>query len=205
MPVGEPVRPGSMGRPLPGFRLEVVDEEGAPAEEGELSLDPATVPTFFRGYLGEAAVRRRAVAHRRPRAPRRRRLSVVRGPPGRRDPLGRLPDRPLRGRVGPGRASGRRRGGGRGRTPTPSADRSSGRGGAAATGSRAARSLRASSGARKRATAPYKYPRIVSFVAELPKTASGKIKRAELRAAERRVGRRPLGLTVPAGSPNGGA
>jgi len=30
-------------------------------------------------------------------------------------------------------------------------------------------------------TAPYKYPRIVEFADELPKTASGKIKRAELR------------------------
>jgi acetyl-CoA synthetase len=34
----------------------------------------------------------------------------------------------------------------------------------------------------KRVTAPYKYPRIVDFADELPKTASGKIKRAELRA-----------------------
>jgi len=33
----------------------------------------------------------------------------------------------------------------------------------------------------KRVTAPYKYPRIVEFADELPKTASGKIKRAELR------------------------
>ena len=30
-------------------------------------------------------------------------------------------------------------------------------------------------------TAPYKYPRIVEFAEELPKTPSGKIKRAELR------------------------
>jgi acyl-coenzyme A synthetase/AMP-(fatty) acid ligase len=34
----------------------------------------------------------------------------------------------------------------------------------------------------KSTTAPYKYPRIVEFADELPKTASGKIKRAELRA-----------------------
>ena len=33
----------------------------------------------------------------------------------------------------------------------------------------------------KAETAPYKFPRIVEFAAELPKTASGKIKRAELR------------------------
>jgi acyl-coenzyme A synthetase/AMP-(fatty) acid ligase len=33
----------------------------------------------------------------------------------------------------------------------------------------------------KRETAPYKFPRIVEFAAELPKTSSGKIKRAQLR------------------------
>jgi acetyl-CoA synthetase len=33
----------------------------------------------------------------------------------------------------------------------------------------------------KGATAPYKYPRIVDFADELPKTASGKVKRAALR------------------------
>jgi acyl-coenzyme A synthetase/AMP-(fatty) acid ligase len=35
----------------------------------------------------------------------------------------------------------------------------------------------------KRVAAPYKFPRIVEFADELPKTASGKIRRAELRAA----------------------
>lgn len=33
----------------------------------------------------------------------------------------------------------------------------------------------------KRETAPYKYPRVIDFVEELPKTISGKIKRTELR------------------------
>ena len=33
----------------------------------------------------------------------------------------------------------------------------------------------------KHQTAPYKYPRIVEFVSELPKTISGKIRRVELR------------------------
>ena len=36
----------------------------------------------------------------------------------------------------------------------------------------------------KRVTAPYKYPRIIEFVEELPKTLSGKIKRGELRERE---------------------
>ena len=36
----------------------------------------------------------------------------------------------------------------------------------------------------KRVTAPYKYPREVEFIADLPKTRSGKIRRVELRQAE---------------------
>jgi acyl-coenzyme A synthetase/AMP-(fatty) acid ligase len=44
-PLGEEIRPGSMGKPLPGVELRV--------EEGELVADPATVPTFFLGYLGD--------------------------------------------------------------------------------------------------------------------------------------------------------
>ena len=36
----------------------------------------------------------------------------------------------------------------------------------------------------RNATAPYKYPRAIEFVAELPKTISGKIRRVELRDAE---------------------
>jgi acetyl-CoA synthetase len=36
----------------------------------------------------------------------------------------------------------------------------------------------------KTVTAPYKYPRVIEFVPELPKTISGKIKRAEIRAKD---------------------
>lgn len=36
----------------------------------------------------------------------------------------------------------------------------------------------------KKVTAPYKYPRIVEFAAELPKTTSGKIRRTEIRARD---------------------
>jgi acyl-coenzyme A synthetase/AMP-(fatty) acid ligase len=39
MPIGPPVKPGSMGRPLPGFKAWI--------DDGELVIDPATVPTFF--------------------------------------------------------------------------------------------------------------------------------------------------------------
>jgi len=42
-PLGEEIRPGSMGRPLPGVRLWI--------DDGELVADPSTVPTFFLRYL----------------------------------------------------------------------------------------------------------------------------------------------------------
>jgi len=41
----------------------------------------------------------------------------------------------------------------------------------------------------KTVTAPYKYPREIEFVADLPKTISGKIRRTELREMERRRAR----------------
>jgi acetyl-CoA synthetase len=47
VPAGGVVKPGSMGRPLPGVRAWI--------DGGELVVDPATVPTFFLGYLGETA------------------------------------------------------------------------------------------------------------------------------------------------------
>lgn len=39
---GDPIKPGSMGRPMPGIETQIVD--------GELWVDPMTVPTFFAGY-----------------------------------------------------------------------------------------------------------------------------------------------------------
>ncbi|HEV3105759.1 MAG TPA: AMP-binding protein [Trinickia sp.] len=35
---GQPVVPGSMGRPMPGYRVALLDPEGQPAEEGEVAL-----------------------------------------------------------------------------------------------------------------------------------------------------------------------
>ena len=46
MPLDEPVRPGSMGRPLPGFRVWIDAGENG-GEVGEICVDPGTVPTFF--------------------------------------------------------------------------------------------------------------------------------------------------------------
>ncbi len=35
---GQPIKSGSMGRPLPGYRVRVVDADGNPAKEGEVAL-----------------------------------------------------------------------------------------------------------------------------------------------------------------------
>ena len=35
---GQPVKPGSMGRPLPGYRIELLDGDDQPASEGEIAI-----------------------------------------------------------------------------------------------------------------------------------------------------------------------
>ncbi len=53
----------------------------------------------------------------------------------------------------------------------------------------------------KRNTAPFKYPRWVEFVESLPKTATGKIKRFELRQRRAEQRARAAGLPVPPAPP----
>ena len=51
----DPARDGSMGRPLPGIEVRIAGPDGAiegPPAEGELQVRPETVPTFFSHYLG---------------------------------------------------------------------------------------------------------------------------------------------------------
>ena len=167
MPIGPPVRPGSMGLPLPGFRLWI--------EDGELCVDPATVPTFFLdgppgtwrtgdrvrqdedGYLwfegrtddviissgyriGPFEVESALVSH-----PAVAEAAAVAAPDDERGSVVRAVVVLREGH---------------------------------SAGAALARELQEHV---KATTAPYKYPRIVEFADELPKTASGKIKRAELR------------------------
>jgi acetyl-CoA synthetase len=52
---GQKLKPGSMGRPLPGYQIALLDEEGVPAkEEGEISirLDPRPAG-LMAGYEGD--------------------------------------------------------------------------------------------------------------------------------------------------------
>jgi acetyl-CoA synthetase len=51
---GQPVKPGVMGRPAPGYVLELLDEQGMPAEEGEIALRLSDAPVGLTpGYLGD--------------------------------------------------------------------------------------------------------------------------------------------------------
>ncbi len=52
---GQPVKPGSMGRPLPGYRVALLDADGREAADGEvaLRLDPPPVG-LMREYLDDA-------------------------------------------------------------------------------------------------------------------------------------------------------
>jgi acetyl-CoA synthetase len=186
-PLGVEARPGSMGTALPGMRLEVV--------EGELTVDPASVPTFFLGYLGDHVRRDRdgawRVEDRRASEPWQTGDRVVQDEHGWLYFEGRADDVIVSAgyRIGPFEvesalvahpavaeaaavaAPDEERGSVvralvvlRDQGYTPSAE--------------LARELQEHV---KRETAPYKYPRIVEFVSELPKTASGKVKRAQLR------------------------
>ena len=41
---GQPIKPGSMGRPLPGYRVALLDLDDQPAQEGEIALSLAPAP-----------------------------------------------------------------------------------------------------------------------------------------------------------------
>jgi len=171
-PVGVPARPGSMGRPLPGMRLWV--------EDGELVLDPATVPTFFGHYLGEAPPQGTWHTGDRVRQDEDGYLYFE----------GRSDDVIISAgyRIGPFEVESALV-----EHPAvaeaavvahPDDERGSVvravvvlRDGYAA-GDDLAREIQDHV---KRSTAPYKYPRVVDFAIELPKTATGKIRRAALR------------------------
>jgi acetyl-CoA synthetase len=52
---GQPLKPGSMGRALPGYRITLLDSQGLPAEEGEICIDLAERPTgLMQCYLDDA-------------------------------------------------------------------------------------------------------------------------------------------------------
>jgi acetyl-CoA synthetase len=171
---GEEVRPGSMGRLLPGVEATVV--------EGELVIDPASVPTFFLGYLGEDPIDRSQPWHTGDRVRRDKdgylyfegrnddiivssgyRIgpseveSALNSHPAVADAAAVAAPDPERGQVV--------------RALVVLVD-------GAPAGELLAQELKDHV---KAQTAPYKYPRVVEFVDTLPRTTSGKIQRALLR------------------------
>lgn len=169
---GEPVRPGSMGKPLPGMETRIV--------EGELQLRAASSPTFFSRYLdgerfeGEwwstgdlVRADEDGYLHFEGRdddiilssgyriGPFEVESALLSHPAVAEAAAVAAPD-PERGAIVRAIVVLRER----------------------QPGSELVRELQEHC---KHQTAPYKFPRIVEFADELPKTSSGKIKRAELR------------------------
>jgi acyl-coenzyme A synthetase/AMP-(fatty) acid ligase len=174
---GEEVRQGSMGKPLPGIEVRVAAEDAA---VGELQLRAASSPTFFSRYLdGERfegewwptgdLVRADAdgylffegrdddiILSAGYRIGPFEVESALQSHPAVAEAAAVAAPDPERGSVV--------------RAIVVPRDRE--------PGEELARELQEHC---KQQTAPYKFPRIVEFVAELPKTSSGKIKRAQLR------------------------
>jgi acetyl-CoA synthetase len=63
-PPGQPVKPGSMGRPIPGYPIELIDQiSGEPADEGEICIDLSRRPLgLMVGYHGDAERNAEAMA-----------------------------------------------------------------------------------------------------------------------------------------------
>jgi acetyl-CoA synthetase len=61
-PPGQPVRYGSMGRPLPGYQIDLLDTEGNKAGEGEISVRLNPRPAaIMAGYAGEVKKTQKAL------------------------------------------------------------------------------------------------------------------------------------------------
>ncbi|HWI71854.1 MAG TPA: AMP-binding protein, partial [Baekduia sp.] len=175
-----PARAGSMGRPLPGVKLWI--------DDGELVADPETVPTFFLHYLGddEPTIAARATE------PWRTGDRVVEDDDGYLFFEGRTDDVIISAgyRIGPFEVESAL-------VAHPAVAEAAV---VAAPDDERGSVVRAIVVLRdhhpptdalarelqdhvKALTAPYKYPRIVEFADDLPKTTSGKIRRALLRDA----------------------
>jgi acyl-coenzyme A synthetase/AMP-(fatty) acid ligase len=188
MPDDAPAQPGSMGKALPGVSLSI--------EDGELVADPKTVPTFFLGYLGEGVRRidgRWEIDDRRDGGAWHTGDRVGEDPDGHLRFEGRADDVIVSAgyRIGPFEVE----------SALVSHPAVAEAAAVAAPDEERGAVVRAVVVLRdgheptealavelqehvKRETAPYKYPRILDFADELPKTASGKIKRAQLRGED---------------------
>ena len=61
---GMVVKPGAMGKPLPGYEIALLDSEGKPAREGEVSISLAERPlALMAGYLDDPERTAQVMAH----------------------------------------------------------------------------------------------------------------------------------------------
>lgn len=190
---GMRIKPGSMGRPMPGHEVAIVDEDGrelGPGREGEIAVR-GSPPSLFKGYWRNAEATARArkgewyltgdraykdedgyfwfvgraddviISAGYRIGPFEVESALVGHPAVVEAAAVAAPD-PLRGNVVKAFVVLRK-----GYKPSEEL----------------ARELQEHV---KRVTAPYKYPRIIEFVEDLPKTISGKIRRVELRQRESR-------------------
>jgi acetyl-CoA synthetase len=186
--VGEPVRQGSMGKPLPGMEVRIApaEGEGAGPGVGELQLRAASSPTFFSRYLdGERFEGGWWQTGDLVREDEEGYLFFE----------GRGDDIILSSgyRIGPTEVEAALLShpavADAAAVAAPDPERGAvvraivvlreGIGDSTSSHEALVRALQEHC---KRETAPYKFPRIVEFTAELPKTSSGKVKRAQLRA-----------------------
>ena len=178
-PPGAPARPGSMGRPLPGVALAVI--------EGELVLvDPHTDPTFFVGYLDGSPAPIDEPWHTGDR--------VTQDDDGYLFFEGRTDDVIISSgyRIGPFEVESALVSHPAVAEAAVVAAPDEERGSIVRAvivlrdGFKPSEELASELQSHVREqTAPYKYPRLIDFAAELPKTASGKVQRALLRRAGR--------------------
>jgi acetyl-CoA synthetase len=56
-PPGQEIKPGSMGRALPGYTVTLLDSNGVPADEGEICIDLSARPVgLMQGYVNDGGV-----------------------------------------------------------------------------------------------------------------------------------------------------
>jgi acetyl-CoA synthetase len=175
-PVGRPVRPGSMGLPLPGVALQVIDDE-------LVLVNPTSDPTFFVGHLGGEAAPIDRPWHTGDR--------VRQDEDGYLYFEGRSDDVIISAgyRIGPFEVESALVSHAAVAEAAVVAAPDQERGSVVRAivvlrdGFSPSQQLAIELQEHVRAqTAPYKYPRVVDFAPELPKTASGKVQRALLRA-----------------------
>ena len=189
-----PIKPGSMGKPMPGFEVAVVDEEGremAPDQEGQIAVKvtPQRPVGMFREYWKDGEAMERSfhgdwyftgdkaykdadgyfwfvgraddviISAGYRIGPFEVESALIEHPAVAESAVVASPD-PVRGEIVKAFV-----------ILSPGYEESD----------ELALSLQEHV---RNATAPYKYPRAIQFVTELPKTISGKIRRVELREAE---------------------